>query len=161
MLVQCRLFRFLLIPINAIYAFLRKVVLPNLWLSKVFWTNIMSVHHVMNITLIVILSLLQIPKRFNTLIQVLLAGVGHNSSQVTKLTKLTSHVGGHEMINLLRCERAIKMWHFVHVKRILKGHFQVFVYNPANEVWDEKTNLKQGRHDALFFSVDEEHLLCS
>ena len=69
----------------------------------------MSVHHVMNVTLIVILSLLQIPKRFNTLIQVLLAGVGHNSSQVTKLTKLTSHLGGDEMINLLRCERAIRM----------------------------------------------------
>jgi len=38
---------------------------------------------------------------------------------------------------------------------------QVFAYNPTDDSWDEKTNLKQGRRDALFFSVDEEHLVCS
>ena len=39
-------------------------------------------------------------------------------------------------------------------------HFQVFSFNPAKGVWQQEDGLKQGRRDALFFSVHKERLLC-
>lgn len=37
---------------------------------------------------------------------------------------------------------------------------QVFSFNPAKGVWQQEDGLKQGRRDALFFSVHKERLLC-
>ena len=47
----------------------------------------------------------------------------------------------------------------IHECRLENWHFQVFSLTEDGG-WDEEGELKQGRQDALFFSLQEENLLC-